>query len=90
MTTVVYRQHGGTAGGDRRICGGAEQLARAAKLAGLVAELGPVARAADVEQAAHEGDVVVMIPLRVYLGVSAEPLAGKLVIDTCNYYPRAQ
>jgi predicted dinucleotide-binding enzyme len=57
-------------------------------LAGLVAELGPLARAADGEQAASEGDlVVVTIPLRAYRSVPAASVAGKLVIDTCNYYP---
>jgi 8-hydroxy-5-deazaflavin:NADPH oxidoreductase len=32
--------------------------------------------------------VVLTIPLRAYQGVSATSLAGKLVIDTCNYYPQ--
>ena len=57
-------------------------------LAGLVDELGPLARAASGEQAAAEGDlVVVSIPLRAYESVPAGPLAGKLVLDTCNYHP---
>lgn len=57
-------------------------------LSDLVAELGPRARAASAEKAAGEGDlVVVTIPLRAYQSVPAAPLAGKVVIDTCNYYP---
>jgi len=57
-------------------------------LAGLVDQLGPLARAASGERAAAEGDlVVVTIPLRAYESVPAGPLAGQLVIDTCNYYP---
>ncbi len=58
-------------------------------LTGLVDELGPLARAAVGREAAAEGDlVVVTIPLRGYATVPAEPLAGKLVLDTCNYYPQ--
>jgi 8-hydroxy-5-deazaflavin:NADPH oxidoreductase len=58
-------------------------------LAGLVDEMGPLARAASGEQAADDGDlVVVTIPLRAYVSVPAGPLAGKLVLDTCNYYPQ--
>jgi predicted dinucleotide-binding enzyme len=58
-------------------------------LEGLVAELGPGARAATSEDAATAGDfAVVTIPLRAYLDVPVEPLAGKVVIDTNNYYPQ--
>jgi 8-hydroxy-5-deazaflavin:NADPH oxidoreductase len=54
----------------------------------LAAELGPRARAATVKEAAAAGDlVVVAIPLRAYREVPVEPLAGKIVIDTNNYYP---
>jgi len=57
-------------------------------LAGLVAELGPKARAATVLEAAKAGDVVVVtIPLKAIASVPVEPLAGKVVIDTNNYYP---
>lgn len=57
-------------------------------LADLVNELGPHARAALPAQAAEAGDlVVVSIPLRAYFSVPVEPLAGKPVIDTANYYP---
>jgi predicted dinucleotide-binding enzyme len=54
------------------------------------AELGPHARAATVGEAAKAGDIVVVsIPLKHYRTVPAEPLAGKVVIDTNNYYPVA-
>lgn len=57
-------------------------------LAGLVAELGPRARAATPTEAATAADLaVVTVPLLVYLSVPVEPLAGKVVIDTNNYYP---
>jgi predicted dinucleotide-binding enzyme len=56
-------------------------------LTGLVAELGPRAAAGTAAQAAAAGDVVVVtIPLRAYRTVPVEPLAGKIVIDTNNYY----
>ena len=57
-------------------------------LADLVGKLGPSARAATAEEAAAAGDVVVVtIPLKAYAAVPVEPLAGKVVIDTNNYYP---
>src|SRR5205814_1999464 len=31
--------------------------------------------------------IVVTVPLRAYRSVPVEPLAGKIVIDTNNYYP---
>jgi len=53
----------------------------------LVAELGPKARAATAAEAAAAGDfAVVTVPLKNYKDVPAEPLAGKVVIDTNNYY----
>lgn len=56
-------------------------------LGGLVADLGPRARAATATEAAQAGDVVVVtIPFKAYEQVPAEPLAGKVVIDTNNYY----
>ncbi|GAA1892361.1 NADPH-dependent F420 reductase [Lapillicoccus jejuensis] len=58
-------------------------------LADLVAELGPHARAATALEAAQAGDVVVVtIPLKAYESVPVEPLVGKVVIDTNNYYPQ--
>ncbi|MDH2445110.1 NAD(P)-binding domain-containing protein [Amnibacterium sp. CER49] len=57
-------------------------------LSGLVAELGDdKASAAFAEDAAKAGDlVVVTIPLKNIDSVPVEPLAGKIVIDTNNYY----
>jgi predicted dinucleotide-binding enzyme len=56
-------------------------------VSGLVHELGPQARAASPAQAAAAGDwVVVTIPLGAIGTVPWEPLAGKTVIDTGNYY----
>jgi predicted dinucleotide-binding enzyme len=53
----------------------------------LVAELGPRARAATAREAAEAGEVVVVtIPLKNYREVPVEPLRGKVVIDTNNYY----
>ena len=58
-------------------------------LADLVKELGPKARAATPEEAAKAGDIVVVtVPLKNYRQVPVEPLAGKIVIDTNNYYPQ--
>ena len=57
-------------------------------LADLVAELGPHARAATPAEAATAADIaVVTIPLRAIDTVPVAPLAGKIVIDTNNYYP---
>jgi predicted dinucleotide-binding enzyme len=58
-------------------------------LSGLVRELGPKARAATPVEAARAGDIVVVtIPLKNYRSVPVEPLRGKIVIDTNNYYPQ--
>jgi len=58
-------------------------------LAELVAELGPNARAATAMEAAAAGEIVgVSIPLKNYGDVPVAPLAGKIVIDTNNYYPQ--
>jgi 8-hydroxy-5-deazaflavin:NADPH oxidoreductase len=60
----------------------------AATLADLAAELGPLARAASGEEAAQEGDLVVIaVPFGAYRSLPAGPLAGKLVLDACNYSP---
>jgi 8-hydroxy-5-deazaflavin:NADPH oxidoreductase len=56
-------------------------------LSDLVAELGPRARAGTPAQAAAAGDwVVVTIPLSAIGAVPREPLFGKTVIDTGNYF----
>jgi predicted dinucleotide-binding enzyme len=57
-------------------------------LRALEAELGALARAATPDEAARAGDIVVVtVPLKAYRSVPVEPLAGKIVIDTNNYYP---
>jgi predicted dinucleotide-binding enzyme len=57
-------------------------------LAKLVSELGPRARAGTPAEAAKAGDIVVVtVPLKNYRSVPVEPLVGKVVIDTNNYYP---
>jgi len=57
-------------------------------LAGLVEELGDAARAGTREEAATAGDlVVVTTPLAAIETIPVEPLVGKVVIDTNNYYP---
>ena len=54
----------------------------------LVRELGPHARAGTPTEAAKAGDIVVVtIPLKNIDDVPVAPLAGKIVIDTNNYYP---
>jgi predicted dinucleotide-binding enzyme len=58
-------------------------------LSSLIAELGPKARAATPSEAAQAADIaVVTVPLKHYRQVPVEPLAGKVVIDTNNYYPQ--
>jgi predicted dinucleotide-binding enzyme len=56
-------------------------------LADLVAELGEHARAATPADAAQADLVVATIPLKAYAQLPATALAGKIVIDTMNYYP---
>jgi predicted dinucleotide-binding enzyme len=56
-------------------------------LAPLVAELGDKATAATATDAATLGDVaIVTVPLKAYRDVPVAPLAGKIVLDTNNYY----
>ncbi|WP_146931413.1 NADPH-dependent F420 reductase [Cellulomonas xylanilytica] len=58
-------------------------------LTDLVEQLGDRARAATAAEAAAAGDVVVVtIPTKAIGDVPVEPLAGKVVIDTNNYYPQ--
>ncbi|MEU5905594.1 NADPH-dependent F420 reductase [Micromonospora sp. NPDC047527] len=58
-------------------------------LTGLVEELGEHASAGTAQGAAQVGDlVVVSVPLKAYRAVPVEPLTGKVVIDTNNYYPQ--
>jgi predicted dinucleotide-binding enzyme len=56
-------------------------------LADLTAELGPRARAATAVEAAAAGDfAVVTVPLKNIGDLPVQPLEGKIVIDTNNYY----
>ncbi|KRB38444.1 NADP oxidoreductase [Microbacterium sp. Root180] len=56
-------------------------------LTALVDDLGANASAATVTDAAASGDVVIVtVPLKAYQDVPVEPLAGKIVLDTNNYY----
>ncbi|WP_416395144.1 MULTISPECIES: NADPH-dependent F420 reductase [unclassified Curtobacterium] len=56
--------------------------------ADLVAELGDGARAATRDEAAAAGEIVVVtVPLGAIESIPVEPLVGKVVIDTNNYYP---
>jgi predicted dinucleotide-binding enzyme len=56
-------------------------------LAGLVSELGPRAHAGTVGEAAAHGDlVIVTIPLRAVAQLDATQFAGRVVVDTNNYY----
>ncbi len=58
-------------------------------LSDLVEELGEHATAGTATEAATAGDlVVVTIPLKNIDAVPVAPLAGKVVIDTNNYYPQ--
>jgi predicted dinucleotide-binding enzyme len=57
-------------------------------LAGLVASLGPKARAATAAEAAAAGDIVVVsVPFKAFRDLPVAELTGKVVLDTNNYYP---
>lgn len=57
-------------------------------LAELVDELGSHARAALAADAAAAADIaVVTLPFKNLGSIPVEPLAGKIVLDTNNYYP---
>ena len=58
-------------------------------LTDVVAGLGERATADTAEGAATRGDlVVVTVPFKAHDDVPVAPLAGKIVIDTNNYYPQ--
>ncbi|MCW2506082.1 MAG: oxidoreductase [Actinomycetia bacterium] len=58
-------------------------------LASLVAEIGERVQAMTARDAAMFGDVVVVsVPFWRYREIPADELAGKIVIDTNNYYPQ--
>ncbi|WP_159620262.1 NADPH-dependent F420 reductase [Arthrobacter zhaoguopingii] len=55
----------------------------------LVQDLGPLARAGSVTDVAREADIVIAsVPLIAYKQLPADALAGKIVIDSINYYPQ--
>lgn len=56
-------------------------------LNGLIAELGPLATTGTVEQASEQDLVVLAVPLTAHQAIPAEPLRGKTLLDTSNYYP---
>jgi 8-hydroxy-5-deazaflavin:NADPH oxidoreductase len=54
-----------------------------------VGELGTKARAATPERAAEEGDfAIVATPIAAVASIPVEPLRGKVVIATINYFPQ--
>ena len=55
-------------------------------LEALAADLGPNATAGTTADAATGDFVIVTVPLKAYQDVPVEPLAGKIVLDTNNYY----
>ncbi|MBO0985317.1 NAD(P)-binding domain-containing protein [Rathayibacter sp. SD072] len=58
-------------------------------LAAFVEQLGPRARAATVRETAEQADVVIAaIPLIAHTDLPADALAGRIVLDTTNYYPQ--
>ena len=57
-------------------------------LVGLLAELGPLAEAGDVRDAAAFGEITVLaVPLNAYINLPTDILAGRTVLSTGNYYP---
>ncbi|APU16117.1 NADPH-dependent F420 reductase [Actinoalloteichus fjordicus] len=54
----------------------------------LVAELGEQATAGTTAEAAEAPIVVVSIPLKAYVAVPPAAVAGRIVIETNNYYPQ--
>ena len=93
MTTIglIGSGHIGTAIARQAIAQGHDVVLSNSRgpetLAALVTELGEHASAASAQDAAAAGDlVVVTVPFKSYLDVPVEPLAGKVVIDTNNYY----
>ena len=93
MTTIatIGAGHIGTAVARIAIAAGQDVVLSNSRgpetLADLVSELGPQARAATSTEAATAADLaVVTIPLGAIKDVPVEPLVGKTVIDTNNYY----
>ena len=93
MTTIglIGSGHIGTAIARQAIAQGHDVVLSNSRgpetLADLVAELGEHASAGTAAEAGAAGDfVVVTVPFKNYLDVPVAPLAGKVVIDTNNYY----
>jgi predicted dinucleotide-binding enzyme len=56
-------------------------------LSGVIDQLGSRATAATVEEAARAADwIVLAVPFGAYPRIPAEPLAGKTVLETTNYF----
>lgn len=93
MTTVgiIGAGHIGSAIAEGLIAQGHEVVIANSRgpetLTDLVTRLGERARAATVDEAAAAGEwVVVTVPLKALEEIPAAPLAGKIVLDTNNYY----
>lgn len=58
-------------------------------LADLVHQLGPRARAATISEVARSTDIVITAtPVIAFSTLPADELAGRIVVDTSNYYPQ--
>ena len=95
MTTVGFIGSGLIGGGVARlaVAAGLDVVVSNSRgpetLADFVSELGPRARAATAAEAAAAGDlVVVSVPFKAHTDLPVEQLAGKVVLDTDNYYPQ--
>lgn len=95
MTTfgIIGAGHIGTAVAEAVITQGHDVVIANSRnpetLADLIDQLGPKARAATAAQAGAAGDVVVVtVPLKAIDQVPVDELAGKIVLDTNNYYPQ--
>lgn len=95
MTTIGFIGSGNIGGTVARlaIAGGHDVVLSNSRgpetLVDLVHQLGDHARAGTSGEAAAEADlVVVSVPLSAVHELPAGPLAGKVVMDTVNYYPQ--
>jgi predicted dinucleotide-binding enzyme len=95
MTTIGFIGSGNIGGTVARlaIAGGYDVVLSNSRgpetLVDLVQRLGDHARAGTSEEAAAEGDlVVVSVPLEAVHELPTDPLTGKVVMDTVNYYPQ--
>jgi predicted dinucleotide-binding enzyme len=93
MTTIGFIGSGriGTSVAQAAIANGYDVIMSNSRgpetLGELVSQLGSHARAATATEAAEGGDfIVVTVPLKAEGELPVEPLAGKIVIDTDNYY----